>query len=387
MDSLKVLNEDLRHSLGKLVCLCRECNKRFDNWFSSCNSCFVCDGELKNKLEEVKKKLNNASVENTSLKEFFKSRNITKFSLSLNLFESLINKEEKLFGFKLGNSLKNYLNSKIKDFIREEFGLEFSNDNWEVKIIIGEDISIVRGDLFVFGYYKKLIPGISQKKWHYPLSMEEAIGKFFSKEFKAKKYFLHASGREDVDVINEGGRPFVLELQKASFFPSFNHLKNLEDKINNYYRGIINIRIEGRVKRSFTTLVSDSHFDKWYRAYLSWNKQRIGEEELYQKLRENAKKLVTTIYQKTPTRVLDRRANKVRRRRVYRIEVGRDKFGIFVDIWGEAGLYIKELISGDNGRTTPNLSLIIGNTLKCSFLIVKNINSYFLRRVFENDRA
>jgi len=31
-----------------------------------------------------------------------------------------------------------------------------------------------------------------------------------------------------------------------------------------------------------------------------------------------------------------------------------------IDVVGEAGLYIKELVSGDNGRTKPSLAEILG---------------------------
>ncbi|HIP75409.1 MAG TPA: tRNA pseudouridine(54/55) synthase Pus10, partial [Thermococcus paralvinellae] len=39
----------------------------------------------------------------------------------------------------------------------------------------------------------------------------------------------------------------------------------------------------------------------------------------------------------------------------------------------DGGLYIKELISGDNGRTTPSVSEILGKKAWCEKLDVLNI--------------
>ena len=68
-------------------------------------------------------------------------------------------------------------------------------------------------------------------------------------------------------------------------------------------------------------------------------------------------KLKGTIAQKTPTRVLRRRADIVRKRKV--LEITWKKTGekrIEIEVTTEAGLYIKELVSGDSGRTEPSVS-------------------------------
>jgi tRNA pseudouridine synthase 10 len=67
------------------------------------------------------------------------------------------------------------------------------------------------------------------------------------------------------------------------------------------------------------------------------------------------------ISQRTPERVAHRRADKIRERRVLDIACTGEEAGRFiVEVTGEAGLYIKELISGDNGRTRPSLSEVLG---------------------------
>jgi tRNA pseudouridine synthase 10 len=67
-----------------------------------------------------------------------------------------------------------------------------------------------------------------------------------------------------------------------------------------------------------------------------------------------------TIQQRTPERVAHRRADKIRERKVLDIEcVGQQDDKFIVEVLGEAGLYIKELVSGDSGRTVPSLAEIL----------------------------
>ena len=64
-----------------------------------------------------------------------------------------------------------------------------------------------------------------------------------------------------------------------------------------------------------------------------------------------------TIQQRTPERVAHRKADKIRERKVLDIVfVGEQDGKFIVEVLGEAGLYIKELVSGDSGRTIPSLA-------------------------------
>jgi tRNA pseudouridine synthase 10 len=63
------------------------------------------------------------------------------------------------------------------------------------------------------------------------------------------------------------------------------------------------------------------------------------------------------IEQKTPKRVLHRRADKVRKREILDIGIKNiDEKGAVFRITGESGIYIKELIHGDEGRTKPSIA-------------------------------
>ena len=68
-----------------------------------------------------------------------------------------------------------------------------------------------------------------------------------------------------------------------------------------------------------------------------------------------------TVEQFTPRRVDHRRANVTRERTVYAAEgTLDDPRTATVEVHGEGGLYVKELVSGDDGRTEPSLAGLLG---------------------------
>jgi tRNA pseudouridine synthase 10 len=86
------------------------------------------------------------------------------------------------------------------------------------------------------------------------------------------------------------------------------------------------------------------------------------------------KTLKGRINQQTPERVLHRRADLSREREVLAVSwkrKGPKKLELIIK--GSAGLYIKELVSGDNGRTKPSVSEILGVRAKVRELDVIKI--------------
>ncbi|HMZ31697.1 MAG TPA: tRNA pseudouridine(54/55) synthase Pus10, partial [Methanoregulaceae archaeon] len=53
--------------------------------------------------------------------------------------------------------------------------------------------------------------------------------------------------------------------------------------------------------------------------------------------------------------------------------LGEEEDGYVLEVTGEAGLYIKELISGDNGRTRPSLTEILQRPARVSRLDVVQV--------------
>jgi tRNA pseudouridine synthase 10 len=81
------------------------------------------------------------------------------------------------------------------------------------------------------------------------------------------------------------------------------------------------------------------------------------------------------VKQQTPTRVAHRRADLTRPKRVKSISwKPLPKGSVEFIIRGEAGLYVKELISGDNGRTRPSFSSVLGTPAKTEELDVVKIH-------------
>ncbi|KPK49617.1 MAG: hypothetical protein AMK72_04030, partial [Planctomycetes bacterium SM23_25] len=84
---------------------------------------------------------------------------------------------------------------------------------------------------------------------------------------------------------------------------------------------------------------------------------------------------VGVIGQRTPRRVLARRPDRLRRRRgctlTWRQLGPRD---IQIDVRTQAGTYIKELITGDDGRTRPSVAEVLETPAECAELDVLAIH-------------
>ena len=97
-----------------------------------------------------------------------------------------------------------------------------------------------------------------------------------------------------------------------------------------------------------------------------------------------------TVDQRTPTRVDHRRADTVRERAVLSLDGAlTDERSAVVDVHGEGGLYIKELMSGDGGRTEPSLAGLLGVDVTVDtldVLDVEGVDEPFLTPAYRRDR-
>ena len=81
-----------------------------------------------------------------------------------------------------------------------------------------------------------------------------------------------------------------------------------------------------------------------------------------------------SIGQLTPSRVAHRRADLVREKQIYNCSIESiDGSMATLTLETESGTYIKELVSGDEGRTKPSISEIIGAPCKVIELDVLEI--------------
>ncbi len=251
-----------------------------------------------------------------------------------------------------------------------------------------ENISLKVNSLFVYGRYRKLVRGIPQAKWVcsqcgglgcekcqntgklYPDSVEELISQPLLQATAGSDVKIHAAGREDIDArVLGSGRPFIIEIVnpvKRSV-----NLRFLEKEINSTSEGKIEVEhLEFSSKDLVRKLKAGEGAEKVYRAKVEFE-ENVSDEAL-SLLEETMKQIV--IYQKTPTRVMHRRAHKLRKRRILKLKVKRlNPILIEMLLRCEGGLYIKEFISGDGGRTSLSVSEATMIPARCVELDVMNV--------------
>ena len=96
---------------------------------------------------------------------------------------------------------------------------------------------------------------------------------------------------------------------------------------------------------------------KSYRVIAEFDRP-VSDEEL-EKLEKSLKGMV--VYQQTPQRVLHRRADRIREKYIYKAKVRRmTPNRVRLSVTCQGGLYVKELVTGDQGRTKPSVAEILG---------------------------
>ncbi len=110
--------------------------------------------------------------------------------------------------------------------------------------------------------------------------------------------------------------------------------------------------------------------EKIYRATIEFDRE-VSDEEMgsLEKELEN-----TIIRQQTPLRVLHRRADRIREKYIYDAKIRRlAPKSVEMRLRCQGGLYIKELVTGDEGRTDPSVTEIVGAKANPVELDVLNI--------------
>jgi len=249
-------------------------------------------------------------------------------------------------------------------------------------------ITLDISSLYVYGRYNKLVRGIPQTRWpcrrcrgrgcatcegsgkQYPESVEELIAPPFVKAAAAAGARLHGAGREDIDARMLGtGRPFVLEILEPR--GRVLDLVALRGAVNEAAGGKVEVSELLPATRRTVVRVKETKSDKAYRAVVEFE-SAISSEEFESALAS----LVGPIDQRTPVRVAHRRADLVRVRVVHKA-TGRmtDAYHATIHLHTAGGLYVKELVSGDTGRTTPNLADGLGTEANVIALDVLGILS------------
>ena len=241
--------------------------------------------------------------------------------------------------------------------------------------------------LYIYGRYLKFSREIPQSKWPcrkchgtgcgycggkgamYEETVEGLIAEPLLAATGAKATKMHAVGREDIDARMLGsGRPFVLELadpkkRKIS-------LAEFEKEINRKNKDKVGVGGLRFVGKDAVEEVKSAQPAKTYLIKVRCGKsiRKCGIQKL---LRLRGKE----IRQQTPERVLHRRADLERRRKILGVKVEQtDKNVLELTIKAQAGTYVKELVTGDGGRTRPSVSGILGCSCKPLELDVMDVD-------------
>ncbi|XP_029912692.1 tRNA pseudouridine synthase Pus10 isoform X2 [Myripristis murdjan] len=223
-----------------------------------------------------------------------------------------------------------------------------------------QDVQCLHVAVFVAGRYNKFCRSLPQTPWvidgerRMESSVEELIAAPILSAFRADGFNFSSSGREDVDVRTLGnGRPFAMELLNPHRSRlSRAEMKQLQEAINKS-SDKIRVRDLQIVTREATGRMKEGEEEKTksYTA-LVWTQKPVQKDDIA--FLDEIKEL--SIDQKTPLRVLHRRALAVRQRLVHSMSTRLlDPHHFYLSLKTQAGTYIKEFVHGDFGRTKPNL--------------------------------
>jgi tRNA pseudouridine synthase 10 len=204
----------------------------------------------------------------------------------------------------------------------------------------------------------------------YPESVEELIATPLLDVTSGIKASFHGSGREDIDARMLGkGRPFVIEITKPQ--KRFLDLKKVEEVVNTYAKGKVEVlNLQFADKAVVRRLKKAESAQKEYRVLIEFE-NKIATKEL-RLLEERLTNVM--VMQKTPLRVLHRRADLTREKYIYEMKVKKlSPKKAEMKVRCQGGLYVKELVTGDEGRTTPSVSEILKNRAKPIKLDVLNV--------------
>lgn len=286
------------------------------------------------------------------------------------------------FNRELGKALQNYLQKDV-EFEQPDIVIIYEMNTDSIRLQVNPT--------FIYGRYRKLVRGIPQSQWDcgeckgkgcescggtgrkYPDSISEYIGIPIMNALEGTRFKFHAAGREDIDVLMLGtGRPFVVEISE----PCIRKLDLIElaNQINAQAEGRIEVLDLEFSERSRAQFLKEeaSESIKEYVALIET--QDVVSDELLQET--EADLTDSEIEQRTPNRVAHRRSDLVRKKRIHEIRLTRKNGKLlegFLKVQG--GTYVKELISGDEGRTTPSLAGKLGTECTCLKLDVVAVHT------------
>ncbi|MFW5949384.1 MAG: tRNA pseudouridine(54/55) synthase Pus10 [Halolamina sp.] len=282
-----------------------------------------------------------------------------------------------------GEPFKSEFNREVGKRVGQLTDTEVDFERPDVQFLLDladDEVDAQVNSAFVYGRYRKLERDIPQTKWpcsacngsgrkgrepceecdgsgyRYPESVEQLTAPVVEDVMDGIGSTFHGAGREDVDARMLGsGRPFVIEVEEPRRRTV--DTERLQSDINAFAEGKVEVEGLRLATHDMVERVKRHDASKRYRAQVAFD------EDVTAEAFQNAIADLdgATIEQETPNRVDHRRASKVRTREVYDLDGElEDARSATVENHGAGGLYIKELVSSDEGRTTPSLAGVLG---------------------------
>ncbi len=347
------------------------------------STCFLCDGKFL-QIDNLTQKIT------ASLEPF----EYSTFLMGVELPVSVVEREDEfkaVFAVGCGESIKHEFGRVLGKRVESVTGKTVEFRKPDVMVIINpfsENIKLQVNPLFVAGRYRKLVRDVSQSRWFcsscrgrgcskcggtgllYPESVEAFVSQPILNAAQGSDSAFHASGREDIDARMLGtGRPFVVEISKPK--KRSLDLKQIEETINLGAVDKVQIsRLRFTSRENVRKLKKSENAQKEYRALIAFENEisNADMQTIEEKLNQ------TTIKQQTPTRVMHRRADLTRERYIYKLKVKKiSAKETLMEIRCQGGLYVKELVSGDEGRTVPSVAELLKNPAKITKLDVLKV--------------
>ncbi|MBX0287848.1 tRNA pseudouridine(54/55) synthase Pus10 [Haloarcula salinisoli] len=282
-----------------------------------------------------------------------------------------------------GEALKTELNREVGKHVGDLTGAEVEFGRPDVQFTLDlatDEVDVNVNSAFVYGRYRKLERDIPQTKWpcndcngtgrwqgepcdgcdgsgfRYDESVEQLSAPVVVEAMDGEAGTFHGAGREDVDALMlESGRPFVIEVDEPRVRDI--DVEQLERDINDFADGKVEVESLRLATHEMVERVKELDASKTYRMDVEFD-ESVTDEALQSALEELEG---ATIHQDTPQRVSHRRADLTRTRDVYAASGELvDESHADIRIHGAGGLYVKELISSDEGRTEPSLTGLLG---------------------------
>jgi tRNA pseudouridine synthase 10 len=292
-------------------------------------------------------------------------------------------------GTEWGESARSAFNRELGKKLEAATGASGVTDRPDVVFLA--DLPVGRVELTVLpvyfrGRYRKLDRTIPQTRWPcrkchgrgctacggtgktYATSVEEIVAAPFLAATGAEGTRFHGMGREDIDARMLGrGRPFVLELLRPRTRSV--DLDRMASELARDAAGRVEVVDLRGAAAEEVVRVKEATPEKSYRVGV------VGVVPVAKVNEALDLALRQAIAQRTPRRVAHRRSDRVRTRRVVAARVVEATEGRFtLEIRTEAGTYVKEWVEGDDGRTAPSLSSLLGVPLTVEYLDVLEIH-------------